>query len=57
LKRKEKGTVMVHNAADLEKVNSKKQAVRIGSTVGTRKRLEIAKKAEELEIRILNMKV
>ena len=49
--------VMVHNAADLEKVNPKKQAVRIGGTVGTRKRLEIAKKAEKLEIRILNMKV
>ena len=49
--------VMVYNVADLEKVDSKKQAARIGGTVGTKKRLEIAKKAEELEIRLLNMKV
>jgi len=49
--------VMIYNVADLEKINPDKQAARIGGTVGTKKRLEIAKKAEELEIRILNMKV
>ena len=49
--------VIVHNPDDLENVNPKKQAARIGSTVGTRKRMEIAKKAKDLEIRILNMKV
>ena len=49
--------VMAYNVADLEGVDPKKQAVRIGSTVGTKKRLKIAKRAEELEIRILNMKV
>lgn len=49
--------ILVYNPADLEKIDGKKQAVRIGGTVGTKKRLEIAKKAEELEIRILNMKV
>lgn len=49
--------VMAYNVSDLESVDPKKQAVRIGSTVGTKKRLEIAKRAEELEIRILNMKV
>jgi large subunit ribosomal protein L32e len=49
--------VMAHNVTDLESIDPKKQAVRIGSTVGTKKRLEIAKKAEELEIRILNMKL
>ena len=49
--------VMAYNVADLENVDPKKQAVRIGSTVGTKKRLKIAKRAEELEIRILNMKV
>ena len=49
--------VMIYNVADLENIDSKKQAARIGGTVGTKKRLEIAKKAEELEIRILNMKV
>lgn len=49
--------VMIYNVADLEKINPEKQAARIGGNVGTKKRLEIAKKAEELEIRILNMKV
>ena len=48
--------VMAFNVSDLANINPKKQAVRIGSTVGTKKRLEIAKRAEELEIRILNMK-
>lgn len=48
--------VMAYNVADLENVDPKKQAVRIGSTVGTKKRLEISKRAEKLEIRILNMK-
>ncbi len=49
--------VMIYNVADLKKIDPEKQAARIGSTVGTKKRLEIAKKAEELEIRILNMRV
>jgi large subunit ribosomal protein L32e len=41
---------------ELEAIDPKKQAVRIGSTVGTKKRLEIAKKASERDIRLLNMK-
>jgi large subunit ribosomal protein L32e len=49
--------VLVHNVRDLEKVDPKKQAVRIGGTVGMKKRLEIAKMAEELEIRVLNFRV
>jgi len=49
--------VMVYNVAGLKNIDPEKQAARIGSTVGTKKRLEIAKKAEELEIRILNMRV
>ena len=49
--------VIIHNVLELDKINPEKQAVRIGGKVGTKKRLEIAKKAEELEIRILNMKV
>ena len=49
--------VMIYNVADLKKINPEKQAARIGGTVGTKKRLEIAKKAEELEIRVLNMRV
>lgn len=47
--------VIVHNINDLENVNPKTQAARIGSSVGTRKRIDIGKKAEELEIRILNL--
>ena len=49
--------VMIYNVTDLEAINPKKQAVRIGSTVGTKKRIEIAKKAEELKIRVLNLQV
>jgi large subunit ribosomal protein L32e len=46
--------VMIHTAKELEKIDPKKQAVRIGGTVGTKKRLTIEKRAEELEIRVLN---
>jgi large subunit ribosomal protein L32e len=46
--------VMVHNAAQLEKVDPKKEAVRVGGTVGYKKRLVIEKRADELGIRILN---
>jgi large subunit ribosomal protein L32e len=48
--------VIVHTVKELEVIDPKKQAVRIGSTVGTKKRLEIAKKASERDIRLLNMK-
>jgi large subunit ribosomal protein L32e len=48
--------VMVHTVKDLERINPKKQAVRIGGTVGTKKRLEIVKRADELNIRVLNMR-
>jgi len=47
--------VIVYNVNDLESVNPKIQAARIGGTVGTKKRMDIEKKAEELEVRILNM--
>lgn len=46
--------VPVHNIQDIEKLNPETQAARIGSTVGTKKRLEIQKRADELDIRILN---
>jgi len=48
--------VMVYTVKELETVDPKKQAVRIGGTVGTKKRLEIAKRADELDIRVLNMR-
>lgn len=48
--------VIIHTIKELDAIDPKKQAVRIGSTVGTKKRLEIAKKASERDIRLLNMK-
>lgn len=48
--------VIIHTVKELDAIDPKKQAVRIGSTVGTKKRLEIAKKAGERDIRLLNMK-
>ena len=48
--------VIIHTTNELENINPDTQAVRIGGTVGTKKRLEILKKANEKEIRILNMK-
>lgn len=49
--------VMVHTVKELERIDPKKQAARIGGTVGTKKRLEIVKRADELNIRVLNMRV
>ncbi len=46
--------VVVHTVEELEKVDPSRQAVRIASTVGRRKRIEIIKKAEEKGIRVLN---
>jgi large subunit ribosomal protein L32e len=48
--------MIIHTVKELETIDPKKQAVRIGGTVGTKKRLEIAKRAGELDIRVLNMK-
>jgi large subunit ribosomal protein L32e len=46
--------VMIHTVKELEGIDPKKQAVRIGSTVGTKKRIAISKRAGELDIRVLN---
>lgn len=46
--------VMVHNADQLEKVDPKTQAVRVGSSVGFKKRQAIEARADELGIRVLN---
>lgn len=48
--------VVVHNIQDLDTIDPKTQAARIGASVGTKKRMEIAKKAEEKNIRVLNNK-
>ncbi len=49
--------VIVYNVKDLETVNPEKEAVRIGGTVGRRKRMEIIKKADELGIVVLNRRL
>jgi large subunit ribosomal protein L32e len=46
--------IMVYNTKDLEKINPKSQAARVGHSVGTRKRIEIEAQAEKKGIRILN---
>ena len=47
--------VLIYTPQDLESLNPKTQAARIGGSVGTKKRLAIEKKAKELHIRILNL--
>ncbi len=49
--------VLVYNVDGLEAIDPKKQAVRIGGTVGTKKRIAIEDRADELGIRILNRMV
>lgn len=46
--------VMVWNTDQLDKVDPKVQAVRVGGSVGFKKRQAIEKKADELGIRVLN---
>ncbi|MGD1061328.1 MAG: 50S ribosomal protein L32e [Methanomassiliicoccales archaeon] len=46
--------IMVHTVGELNVVDPKKEAVRVGGTVGYKKRLAIEKRADELGIRILN---
>ena len=47
--------VIVNNVNDLIGINPDKQAARIGSSVGTKKRIDIEKKADELNVRVLNL--
>ena len=46
--------VLIHNPKQLDGIDPKLQAVRIGSSVGTKKRLDIEAKADGLGIRVLN---
>jgi outer membrane biosynthesis protein TonB len=48
--------VLVHNVAELAKVNSETQAVRIAHTVGKKKRVQIISEAKKLGLVILNFK-
>ncbi len=49
--------VLVHNSSELEELDPETQAARVGSSVGGRKREEIAEKAEELGVKLLNVEV
>lgn len=46
--------VLIHRPAELDGLNPETQAARIAHSVGTRKRVSIQKRADELGIRILN---
>jgi large subunit ribosomal protein L32e len=46
--------ILVHNVAELSKLDHKKDAARIASGVGKRKRKEIIEKAKTLKIKVLN---
>src|ERR671924_61665 len=45
---------VVHNVAELAKLDPKKDAARIGRTVGKKKRIEIIAKATQLGVKVLN---
>jgi large subunit ribosomal protein L32e len=45
---------LVHNTAELARLDPKKDAARIGRTVGKKKRIEIINKAAGLGIKVLN---
>jgi len=46
--------VIVHNVADLELIDPAREAIRIASTVGARKREQILERAKALGIKVLN---
>jgi large subunit ribosomal protein L32e len=45
---------VIHNTAELSKLDPKSDAARIGHTVGKKKRIEIISKSVELGIKVLN---
>ncbi len=46
--------ILVHNVAELSKLDHKKDAARIASAVGGKKRKEIIEKARTMKIKVLN---
>jgi large subunit ribosomal protein L32e len=46
--------VLIHNLKELEAVSPSEEAARLAAGVGKRKRIEIAKRAKELHVRVLN---
>ena len=49
--------VLVHNLKEIEALNPEREAARISSTVGLKKREVLEGRADELGIRVLNRKV
>lgn len=49
--------VLIYNPEQLEAVNAERQAVRIASSVGLKKRLLIEEKANKMGLKILNPRV
>ena len=49
--------ILVHNIKELESADPKKQVVRIASSVGTKKKIELLRRAEELGIVVLNQRI
>jgi large subunit ribosomal protein L32e len=49
--------VLIHNTQELEVLDPKKHAARIGHSVGTRKRIDIESRADEIGVRILNRSI
>lgn len=48
--------VLIDNPQEVEEVDPEKQAIRIASAVGKRKRIKIAEKAKENGIKVLNFR-
>ncbi|MFC1801126.1 50S ribosomal protein L32e [Nanoarchaeota archaeon] len=48
--------VLVYALTDLKKIRPDKEGIVIGQTVGKRKKLELIKKADELKIKVLNVR-
>ncbi|MGH9934173.1 MAG: 50S ribosomal protein L32e [Nitrososphaerales archaeon] len=46
--------ILVHNVAELSKLDPKRDAARIASSVGKKKRKEIGDKARTMKIKVLN---
>ncbi|MCJ7478857.1 MAG: 50S ribosomal protein L32e [Candidatus Nanohaloarchaeota archaeon QJJ-7] len=47
--------VLIHTPTELEEMDPETEAARVGSSVGGRKRESISEKAEELDIKLLNV--
>ena len=46
--------VLIRNLKEVDRIDPKKEAIRIASTVGKKLREKILKKAEEMKIKVLN---